>query len=151
MKGQEQVGKIEAVLRAEVVRLAKKQVRAACQPVAREVRALKRKVAELARAVRAFEPVAKAAAAKRAEGSTALQAEPAEVEKARMTGGLIRKLRARLALSQADLGKLLGVTGAAVVFWEQGRSRPTPEKKVGLVALRKLGRRDVKRLLAAAQ
>ncbi|MBM4040544.1 MAG: helix-turn-helix domain-containing protein [Planctomycetes bacterium] len=145
------MGKIESVLRAEVVRLAKRQVRAACQPLGREVRALKRRVSELAKAVRAFEPVAKEAAAKRAEEAAVLQAEPAEVEKARMTGGLIKKLRARLGLSQADLGKLLGVTGAAVVFWEQGRSKPAPEKKVGLVALRKLGRRDVKRLLAAGQ
>ena len=145
------MGKIETTLRAEIVRLAKKEIRAACQPLAAEVRTLKRKVAELTKAVRAFEPVAKEAKAKRAEEATRLQAEPAEVGKARMTGGLIKKLRKRLGLSQSDLGKLLGVTGAAVVFWEKGRSRPTAEKKAGLVALRKLGRRDVKRLLAAPQ
>ncbi|HUT37259.1 MAG TPA: helix-turn-helix domain-containing protein [Planctomycetota bacterium] len=145
------MGKIETVLRTEIVRLAKKQVRTACQPLAREVRRLKRVVAELSKAVRSFEGIAKDFAAKRAKEATRLEADPAEVKKARISGGLVKKLRKRLGLSQAALGKLLGVTSAAVVFWEQGRSRPTPGKKAGLVALRKLGRRQVRRLLEAAQ
>ena len=35
-----------------------------------------------------------------------------------------------------------------MVFWEQGKSRPQGKNKEALVALRKLGRRDVKKLLA---
>jgi hypothetical protein len=41
------------------------------------------------------------------------------------------------------------VSGPTVVFWEQGKTRPSDQNLAGIVALRKLGRRDVKRLLAA--
>lgn len=146
------MGKIEAVLRSEIARLAKKEIRTACQPMAREVRRLKRTVREISKAVRSFVGVAKEVEARRAaERPTRLQAEPAEVEKARISGGLVKKLRKRLGLSQAELAKLMSVSSAAVAFWEQCRTRPTQEKKAGLVALRKLGRRDVRRLLEAAQ
>ena len=67
---------------------------------------------------------------------------------ARLSARLIRKLRTRLGLSQAALGRLVGVTNAAVVAWERGRAKPSRERRKAVVALRGLGRRDVKRLLA---
>ncbi|MFC1806013.1 helix-turn-helix domain-containing protein [Planctomycetota bacterium] len=78
-----------------------------------------------------------------------LKADPAEVEKARLSPGLIKKLRKRLAISQAELAELIDVSTTTVAFWEQGRNRPTEESKAAIVALRKLGRRDVKRMLEA--
>jgi len=146
------MGKIETVLRSEVARLARKQVHAACQPLAREVRRLKRVVAELSRTVRPLAGVAREFEARRAEDArSALQAAPSEVERARISPGLIRKLRKRLAISQAELARLMGVSSPAVAFWERGRSRPSEENKSALVALRRLGRRDVRRRLDAAQ
>src|SRR5439155_17501580 len=55
--------------------------------------------------------------------------------------------RTRLGLSQVALGRLVGVTGTAVVEWEGGRTKPSGERRKAIVALRGLGRRDVKRLL----
>ena len=83
-----------------------------------------------------------------AKKAKSLGAPDAEVEKARFSPRLVKTLRTRLDLSQADLAKLVGVSSSAVATWEQGRSRPTGARRAAIVALRKLGRRDVKRMLA---
>ncbi len=145
------MGKMEAVLRTEIVRLAKKEVRSACQGLAREVRRLRRKVSGLSKAVGSLESSTARLAASQPQGPARLEADAAEVEKARLSPGLIKKLRSRLKISQAELAKLVGVSAPAVAFWEQGRSRPTQAKKSRIVALRGLGRRGVKRLLEAAE
>jgi len=61
---------------------------------------------------------------------------------------VIQKLRRRLKLTQGELAKLVGVSVVAVGSWEAGRSRPQGSRRAALVALRKLGRREVVRLLA---
>jgi DNA-binding transcriptional regulator YiaG len=138
------MGKLEQALRAEIGRLARKEIRAALGPLTKEVRALKRQVANLAKGSRAGEPAAKPAAP-----PVTLEADPAEVAKARFSAGLIKKLRKRLGVTQVEFATILGVSPTTVAFWEQGRNRPTDESKAALVALRKLGRRDVKRILKA--
>jgi DNA-binding transcriptional regulator YiaG len=72
----------------------------------------------------------------------------AELKAARLSAGLIRKLRTRLRLTQATLARLVGVSAAAVVQWERGRSSPAAANRGALIALRRVGRRDVKALLA---
>ena len=67
--------------------------------------------------------------------------------KVRLSPQLIKKLRKRLNISQPELAILVGVSPAAVGFWETGKSNPRPDTKARLVALRSLGRRDARRLL----
>jgi DNA-binding transcriptional regulator YiaG len=76
-----------------------------------------------------------------------LEATPEEVKKSRFSPALIRSLRKHLGISQKELAILAGVTVGAVHFWESGRSKPKDEKKAVMVALRKLGRREVRKLL----
>jgi len=52
-------------------------------------------------------------------------------------------------LRGGELATLGGVSANAVGFWEQGKARPRGRDKEALVALRKLGRREVARILAA--
>jgi DNA-binding transcriptional regulator YiaG len=52
-----------------------------------------------------------------------------------------------LGISQRELAVLTGVSLGAAHQWETGKFRPKDEKKKVLVALRKLGRREVRRLL----
>ncbi len=139
------MGKLEETIRSEIRRLARKEIRAQCDPLARQVRELKRQVARLAKAGSAGAAPTAAKAAPPIE----LTADPGEVAKARSPAGLIKKLRKRLAVTQAELATLIDVSPTTVAFWEQGRNRPVDSSKVALVALRKLGRRDVKRLLRA--
>jgi hypothetical protein len=45
------------------------------------------------------------------------------------------------------LSILTGVTVGAIHQWESGQFRPSPKKKAVMVALRKLGRREVRKLV----
>jgi DNA-binding transcriptional regulator YiaG len=76
-----------------------------------------------------------------------LEATPEEVKKSRFSPALIRSLRRHLRISQKELATLSGVTVGAVHMWEIGKFQPKDEKKAVMVALRKLGRRDVRKLL----
>ena len=140
--------KIEQVLKSEIIRLAKKQIRAVCGPLARDVRELKRRVAQLSKTVVALDKMRTALEAKRAAEGTKLEAPEEEVKAARLSPLLIKKLRARLGISQAQLASMIGVSGPAVAHWEQGISRPQGQNRAALVALRGVGRREVKRMLA---
>ena len=134
-------------IRDTVARGARKQVRQATGPLRRELRRLRVLVGQLRRDVSGLKDSA-------ARWRQVTQSRPwhadvsdTEVEGARLSPGLVKKLRTRLGISQAALGRLVGVTGAAVVSWEQGRSSPAPDSRRPLIALRRRGRRDVRRLL----
>jgi DNA-binding transcriptional regulator YiaG len=142
------MGKMEQTLKAEIVRLSKKQVRVTCVPLAREFRRLKRLVAEMRRTLAGLKSVGAEIEARLMAEKASLDAPAEEVQSSRISGRLIKKLRTRLGISQGDLAALVGVSAGAVAFWEQGRSRPRERTKTAIVALRKLGRRDVKKLLA---
>jgi DNA-binding transcriptional regulator YiaG len=139
---------IELAIKDAIHRGAGRQIRRATTPLRREVRRLRHLVVELRREMTNLKAIA--AQWQRTVAATPWTATVSDeaAKAARLSGGLIQKLRTRFGLSQAALARLLGVTGAAVVAWEQGRATPSGERRKGLVALRGLGRRDVKRLLA---
>ncbi len=143
------MGKMEQTLKSEITRLTKKQLRATCLPLARDVRQLKRTVSAVRKTVAVLAKLGADWQAERAAERAKLAAVPEEVKTARISPRLIKKLRTRLGISQAELATLIGVSTNAVGFWEQGKSRPTDRNKEALVALRKLGRREVRGLLAA--
>ena len=138
---------LEQVLKSEIIRLAKKELRAVCGPLARDVRELKRRVSQLSKTVVALDKMRAALEAKRAAEGVKLEVPEEQVKAARLSPLLIKKLRKRLGLSQGQLARLVGVSGPAVAFWEQGRSRPQGRNRAALVALRDVGRREVKRML----
>jgi len=79
-----------------------------------------------------------------------LEATSEEVKKSRFSPRLIQSLRRHLGISQKELAILTGVSIGAVHLWESGKFMPKEEekkKKGMMVALRKLGRRDVRKLL----
>jgi len=143
------MGKMEQTLKFEITRLAKKQVRATCLPLARDVRRLKRTVSALRKTVVVLSRLGAELQAQRTAERTKLAAAPEEVKAARLTPWLIKKLRKRLGVSQGELATLVGVSTNAVGFWEQGKARPRGRNKEALVALRKLGKREVVGILAA--
>jgi DNA-binding transcriptional regulator YiaG len=71
---------------------------------------------------------------------TAAQPSSTELEKARITGKVIRSARKRLGLSQVDFATLLGVTPVTVWLWERrdGRIRVRGESRSAIVAARKM-------------
>lgn len=123
-------------------------MRATYLPLARDVRRLKRTVSAMRKTVAVLARLGTEVQARLTAERASLAATPEEVKAARISPRLISKLRKRLGVSQGVLATLIGVSTNAVGFWEQGKSRPKGRNKQALVALRKLGRRDVARILA---
>jgi DNA-binding transcriptional regulator YiaG len=142
------VAKLETVMKEAIARGARRQVRVLVLPLRREVMRLRRKVGELhgtlttlRRDAAAWKRLVKAA-------PPLPHVSEHEAKAARLSPRLIRSLRTRLGMSQMALARLVGVSAAAVGHWEAGASTPTGQNRVTVVALRKVGKREVKGLLA---
>jgi len=140
--------KMEQTLKSEITRLAKKEMRATYVPLARDVRRLKRAVSALRKTVAVLARLGAELQAQRTVERAKLAAAPEEVKVARISPGLIKKLRSRLGITQGELAALVGVSTSAVGFWEYGKAKPEGHNREALVALRKLGKREVRGILA---
>jgi DNA-binding transcriptional regulator YiaG len=142
------MARVEEAVRWTIMRLVRREVRGAVVPLARELRKLRSPISDLRRRVSALERSA-ARQARRAEVvQLRLATSEEEVKAARLSPTLVNKLRRRLGLTQEQMAALVGVSGSAVAQWEAGSSRPEGRRRAALVGLRKLGRREVRRLLA---
>ena len=142
------MGKLESTIKLEIQRLAKREVRATFLPIRREVWGMKLKLSNLLKNFTVVNRLVKEQAKQYEEKKLTLEASPEEVKASRLTADRIRNLRKKLGLSQRELGILTEVTIGAVLSWEKGKFKPKGEKKAALVALRKLRKRDVRKLLA---
>jgi DNA-binding transcriptional regulator YiaG len=141
------MGKLESTIKIEIVRLARRELRKVVVPLGRDVRALKVTASQLRKTVSALERFAARRDSELMSEKVKLQTSPEEMQKSRFSPRLIRRLRQRLGITQKELATLSGVTVGAIFQWEKGIFDPRDENKGVLVALRKLGRRDVKKLL----
>ena len=141
------MSKFEDAVRAEVLRLVRKELRAQVAPLQKEVRELRRAFSQTRKQLAQIEKLTP----KQAEPATvlALEASEEEISKSRISGNLIRSLRRRLGITQGQLATLVGVSLSAVTLWETNKTRPTGQNRAAIVALRKLGRREVARMLEA--
>ncbi len=138
---------IAVALKSEISRVSRKEMRAEFQTlkkVTTKLRAdnaeLKRRLLELEKAIKLL---SKAAGSGRARNSPAKEA-GAEKSVERFSAKGIAAQRKRLGLSAADMGKLIGVSGATVYLWEKGQTRPRPNQMTGISAVRQMGRRDAR-------
>jgi DNA-binding transcriptional regulator YiaG len=142
------MGKMETALKDEIVRLARREARRMNAKSAEDLRRLKQRLSVLEREMRALK---KTRAKEQAKAKIRVATETVasdEGPQTRIGPKLIRALRKRLGITQAELAKLVGVSTITVGTWETGKSRPKPETKARVVALRTLGRREARRLLA---
>ena len=141
------MGKLEGIIKSEIMRLAKGEVRRIAVPLAKDVRLLKSTVSRIRKTVLALERFVAAQKKELAKQEIRLEATPEELKKSRLSPRLIRTIRKRLGISQKELGILCGVTVGVVQSWESGKFKPKDEKRKTLVALRKLRRGEVRKLL----
>jgi DNA-binding transcriptional regulator YiaG len=139
-----------AVFKDEVRRLARKEIKDTSTKLRNDVVQLKKTIADqkrrIARLERDNKRFARVANAKREDEVTP---EPTEIESARVSGKMIRNLRDRLGLTQAEMAALLGVSGQSVYQWERsdGRLNLRQTTKAAVVEARKLGAREARRRL----
>ncbi len=141
------MGKVEGIIKSEIVRLARREIRKISVPLARDVWFLKSAVSQLRRAVLTLQRITASQQKELEKGKTPLEATPEEVKESRFSPRLIGSLRRHLGITQKELAILTGVSVGAAHLWETGKFKPSTKKKAVMVALRKLSRREVRKLL----
>jgi DNA-binding transcriptional regulator YiaG len=134
---------IAAVLKDEIRRLARHEIKAHTSSTKGAVAQYRRDIARLKRQMtgQAKEIAFLKAQEQKRLGQPQVKAEE-KLEKIRFSARSVKAQRARLKLSAADYGKLVGVSGLTIYSWEAGKSRPRKQQLAALVAVRGLGRRE---------
>lgn len=143
---------IATVLKAEIARVARKELRAQTDALKKSLTAYRGEIAALKKRVQDLEK--QAAKAARAPRTTA---KPMVAEAGGDSAGTGLRFRAagmasnrkRLGLSAADFGRLVGATGQSVYAWESGKTRPGADKLAAIAALRGVGKSEMAQRLAA--
>lgn len=142
---------IAKALKDEIFRISRKEAKNATGPIVKSNVDLKKRVADLKKRVAALEKENKRllAAAKK-EKPVEPQEPSEETKKARITSTTIRSLRRRLGLSQAEFGKLAGVTTGAVYLWEnkEGPLNLRDKTKAALLSIKGMGAKEAKEKVA---
>jgi DNA-binding transcriptional regulator YiaG len=141
------VGKIESMIKSEIQRLARREIRSTFRPLKREVRTMRLKLSGLMKGFGTLNRITKEQV-QRASEQFKLEASTEEIKISRFSPARIRALRLKKGLSQKELGMLIGVSLGTVVLWEKGKITPKAERKGALIALRKLKKREIKGVLA---
>lgn len=145
---------IASLLKAEIVRLARKELRGQTETLRKslsasraEVVALKRRVSELEKGVRQ----AQRKGTRVATGDAPPKPDVVGAERLRFRAAGLASNRRRLGLSAADFGVLVGASGQSVYAWEQGKARPRGRHLAAIASLRSIGKREAAARLAAAK
>ena len=139
------MSKLLSSLKDEIVRIARKEIRAETDALRKassrhraEIAELKRQLARLAKPTRKM----------------VLGGEPASTSEAGTTSNLrfradgFRSHRERLGVTVKDMAALLDVSVQTVANWESGKTKPRAAQLERIAAVRKFGKRDVaKRLI----
>ena len=134
---------IAAVLKDEIARIARKEVRAQTEDFRKassqyrtHIAALRRRIDELERQLKRV----------RKTGGRAAAADAGDGEEGgrqlRFSAARFAAQRRKMGLSAADFATLLGVSGQSVYKWEHGEARPRARQLEAIAALRGVGKRE---------
>ena len=119
---------------------AMEELRETVQNLRHEVRELRVKLRKIRRPVTSL--------SQETRGGNPLPKAPQEqIEKTRITPETIRELREKHSLTQRQFARLIEVSPATVVSWEQGNTHPQPQNKARLVPLLEMDKSDVEAIL----
>ena len=132
---------IATVLKEEILRLARKEVRGqtnalkkASAQYRKDIAEMKRRVSDLQRKVVPLE--------KQTLKNAPAQAAEVHADRVRFTAKGLRSQRKRLELSAANYGKLIGVTGQTIYSWKGETSRPRKQQVARIASLRHMSQRE---------
>lgn len=142
---------IASILKAEISRVARREVRAEIESLKKTSALHRSSIAALRRQVGALEKELRRANQGSARRARADESDEASESgpKRRFSPTRLAAHRAKLGLSAAIYGKLVGVSGQTIYHWEQGKARPRAAQLESLASVRDLGRREVAELLQA--
>ena len=133
-----------SVIKSEITRLARKEIKGAIDPIRKANAAHRREIAELKRQIASLQR-GLTTSVKKSKSSAEAVSESAR--NTRFVPKGLKSLRARLGLSAADFGLLVGASGQSVYNWEAGKSVPRQAQQAALTAVRGLGKREAAKRL----
>ncbi len=139
---------IASLLKAEISRVARKEVRADTLGLKKAVGVYRAEIAALKRRAQALELELRRLSKAHAKAvPVKAQAQPAQ--KLRFTSKGLASQRRRLGLSAQDCGLLVGASGQSIYNWEEGKARPQARHLSAIAALRTLGKKEAAARLAS--
>ena len=137
-------------LKSEITRLARKEAIAIVEPI-RKVNAAQRSlIAGLRRQIDAMQKELNGLKKSVSAPVTAIQATDAPKGRFWITGNGVKALRTRLGLTQAQFGKLAGVSVPTVIKWEGAKGKAPIRLKAAIArlqAIRKMGKKQAEEIL----
>lgn len=136
------------VLKDEIARLARKQLRADFGSTRKQVSGYRREIARLKRELQSTQKRLASLEKNGGARASAPAAAPQNGEpkrrgrKPQIGGPALKKHREKLGLSAADYAKLAGVSMLSIYHYEQGKATPRSTAAAKLLELRKLGKRE---------
>ena len=147
------MSQLMTVMKDEIRRIARKEIRAATAGLKKDQTKFRKTVAALRRKIKAHSYTISQLlqVATKQVKMTTLAPEAAEGSKIWITAKGIRARRKKLKLSQAQFGKLAGVSGHTVLKWEHGSGplKLRSQTRRALLAIRSLGIREAQLRLGA--
>lgn len=144
---------IAAVLKTEIARIARKEVRGQTEEFRKSsaqyrshIAALRKRIDELERQMKR---VGKSTG--RSAPAAAAESDDGQGTSRRFSATRLAAQRQKLGLSAADFATLLGVSGQSVYKWEHGESRPRARQLEAIAAVRGIGKREAAARLAKLQ
>jgi DNA-binding XRE family transcriptional regulator len=143
---------LAATLKAEISRLARKEVRAETESLRKTVAALRVDLQTTKKKLRELEAQSRKPSRARPAPTTSAEVEPSSPDaRFRFSAKGLASNRKRLGLSADDFGRLVGATGQAVAGWERGANKPREKYLPAIAELRGIGKREVAKRLNAAR
>jgi DNA-binding transcriptional regulator YiaG len=138
---------IASVLKSEISRVARKEVRGETTALKKAVTGYRAEIAALKRRTHALEQAVRRLTKASAKVAPVAQDE-APPRKIRFTASGFAAQRKRLELSAHDCGLLVGASGQSVYNWEDGNTQPRPKLLPAIAALRSMGKKEAAARLA---
>jgi DNA-binding transcriptional regulator YiaG len=135
---------IASILKSEIVRLARKEIRAESEQFRKALAQYRSDIASLKRRVVVLER----AAVRGKVAKTSVEQTSEQTSAVRFSAKGLTAQRKRLGLAGAELARLLGVSVQSVYNWEVGKSRPRKQQMLAIAEIRTMGKREASAKLA---
>ena len=141
---------IAAILKGEISRVARKEVRAETSGLKKSAATYRTEIAALKRRAQALEQQLRRLV-RAAPGNSPLAAEEGAEAAQRFSAMGLASQRKRLGLSAPACGLVLGTSAQSIYNWEQGRSRPLKRHLAAIAALRTLGKKEAAAIVQSCE
>ena len=137
---------LSTILKSEITRLARREIKAAVDPLRKANAGHRREIVELKRLVASMQRELKAATKPAKVRAEASESSPGST---RFSAKGLKSLRAKLGLSAGEFGLLVGASGQSIYNWETGKTVPRASQQPALGSVRGIGKKEAAKRLAA--